>query len=219
MPSTTTTTVPPGTYPLTVDVGNDLNYPWEFASDCDFTGPQTIQDFSLKLNMILKQGCSCNGCQNQTENNMIYCYIPMRFSASCPGNYTADNLTLDWYNLNTLLNVTYGQRHRVTDGCRWTFVYDTGAEQKFYTQNIPPSYAGIDTCWYTPLSHGPPADKSDAAKDAVYRLLNETMDVNKDGVIDSEVGFNPTTMKLESQPLIGVQSLWGPSIIELIVWI
>ena len=63
-----------------------------------------------------------------------------------------------------------------------------------------------------------PGDE-DASNDAVYRLLSEKLDKNNNGVIDNEFNFNDTTMFFETQGLIGVQSLWGPAIINIIVWI
>jgi hypothetical protein len=108
--------------------------------------------------------------------------------------------------------VTYGEAFKMSNGCEWHVQHPGGLS----IARVPLTYSGLNTCYYTSSLSSLPKTE-DALVDAVYRLVNQTLDSNQDGVLD--ISFNENTMSFHSQGMINVQSLWGPAVIKLIVWI
>jgi len=195
-----------------LDVGNDTLLPWDWEQHNSFTGPEATADFSPQVNQILSADCVCQGC----VKDAAYCYIPLRFNSAFLGDMSVTDIDVGFQSIKILYNVSYGQSFKLSEGCQWSIQYFPALT---YAASIPPSYTGSDSCSYTQASHDPPATK-DATNDAVFHLLNDTMDTNpRDGVIDNSVNFNDVNMSFQTHGMIGVQSLWGPAILKVIVWI
>jgi hypothetical protein len=70
-------------------------------------------------------------------------------------------------------------------------------------------------------------DEYDAIDDAVYRLLFQRLDRNHDSVIEKldvnhdgvpDTFFNPDKMWFDAQDKLGIQTMWGPEVFKLVVW-
>jgi hypothetical protein len=193
---------------LILDVGNDTAIPWEFSENRSFTGPARTSDFSAKLNQILSSNCECSGCSKQGP----YCAIPLRFYSDYAGVMDVSEIRVYYKSVNVLYNVTYGRPFKLSEGCTWRIQHQGG----IYIASIPPSYAGPNSCQYTAASYGPSGGE-DALIDAVYRLLNQTLDTDPtDGVVDINIDQK---ISFGTHGKIGVQSLWGPAILKIVVWI
>jgi len=201
-----TTTASPSD--LIFDVGNDTSLPWEWSQNNSFSGPEATHDFSAKLSQIISSDCNCNGCVVDGP----YCVIPFRFRSAYPGEMTVSDIGIVYESIRVMYNVTYGEAFKISDGCEWHIQHPNG----LYIAKIPPSYPGSDICYYTAGSSSL-IETEDALVDSMYRLLNKTLDSNQDGVID--VDFNEATMSFQTHGMINVQSLWGPAVVKLIVWI
>jgi hypothetical protein len=89
---------------------------------------------------------------------------------------------------------------------------------------VPPEFnygscSGTTVNQYTnnPSDYDHPST-DDAIDDAVYRLLNETLDTAiPKGILDDWVEYNGN-MTFDAEGRIGVQALWGPLQMRLIVW-
>jgi len=198
---------------IIMDVGNDTLLPWEWEQHNSFIGPEATADFSPKVNQILSADCVCQGC----VKDATYCYIPLRFNSAFIGVLNVTSIDVGFQSIKILYNVSYGQAFKLSEGCRWTIPYLISPNTYTYISNIPPSYVGPNVCSYA--LNTPPTTK-DALNDAIFRLLNQTMDTSpKDGVVDNSVNFNAVNMSFQTHGMIGVQSLWGPAILKVIVWI
>ncbi|MFH1788193.1 MAG: hypothetical protein ABH834_02285, partial [Candidatus Altiarchaeota archaeon] len=99
------------------------------------------------------------------------------------------------------------------------------------TYLVPPDADCRDLCFdILYVENKPPSglDAFDAVDDAMYRLIDEKLDVNpKDGVMEKvdidgdsvpDMYFDPETMWFDATDELGIQSLWGPASAKLIVW-
>jgi hypothetical protein len=193
---------------IILDVGNDTIIPYEWDKNNTFEGYERTQDFSNHLNQILSTGCQCNGCLKDGT----YCAIPLRLYSSFPADMQINNIRVNYQRSSVISNVTYGTAFKLSDGCEWYIRHQGG----LLTVRIPAYYTGSAKCYYTPTSLHPLGTK-DAAVDAVYRLLNQTLDKNQDAIID--LNYDSGTMEFKTHSMIGIQSLWGPAIVKVIVWV
>jgi hypothetical protein len=122
-----------------------------------------------------------------------------------------------------LESVGYGDSFRKSDGGCWDISFHDGVGEDTLEDVLIPSFwpgdCGEEKYTYAGPTPEPPIT-DDAVDNAVYRLLNK-VDVDADGVIevvdDSFVIDDPDT-QLEVEGEIGVQNLWGPLKVRLIVW-
>jgi hypothetical protein len=220
---------------LLLDVGNDQSLPWEWStSDVGFKRERVWSDPSgvlAKLNRILRSGCDdvCVGCYKSPDN--VYCYIPFVFRHNgIAGDLTVDDILFSYWVASTIADVPYGARFRFSEGGNWTVRYDLevgGVGRASYF--VPPecNYRCQDILYESGV---PPsgADALDAVDDAMYRLLDQKLDVNpKDSSIEKldvdhngvpDTYFDPDHMWFDAEDRLGVQSLWGPTVFKLVVW-
>lgn len=200
---------------LFLDVGNDTDYDW--TAPVDFTGPERL-DLTGYLKHYVNNGCWCIGCIHDSATGN--CTVPVVLTSDHAGNLTVDDVDLEYLLVRTVGEVSYGDSYRAGEGGCW--VIQTGIAPVTYTGSvgipIPPGYEGdCDSSWhqYITSDHVPP-NSDDAIDHAVYRLLNETLDANRNGIIE-EVGYNEN-MTFDAEGKIGVQTLWGPVRMRLVVW-
>lgn len=206
--STTTTTLV--VVNLSFDVGNDTFSPWEWSHSGVGNVSEKTDSFADKLNYILGRGCDCSGCYTTGFD----CVIPLVFKSDAAGYLTASDLNLTYYSLNTVASNNYGGYFRRSSGGCWVIEHLGGVSDVI---QIPFGYnCGSMVFNYTNSSHSHP-NTDDAVDDAVYRLLNETLDLDGNGVMD--IQFNNESMRFWVDGDIGVQSMWGPATLKLIVWI
>ncbi|MFH1788371.1 MAG: hypothetical protein ABH834_03210, partial [Candidatus Altiarchaeota archaeon] len=99
------------------------------------------------------------------------------------------------------------------------------------TYLVPPDADCRDLCFdILYVENKPPSglDAFDAVDDAMYRLIDEKLDVDpKDGVIEMldlngdevpDTYFKPESMWFDATDELGIQSLWGPASARLVVW-
>ena len=234
---------------LSLDVANDSHTPWEWQNTGYETSERLWSGAELnpvvnKINSVLRHGCEqkdCVGCFSEGD----ICFIPFVYRSggsesegpygggSCPGCLTVEDIKFSYWITETIFAVPYGRRLRFSCGGLWeirfnlsrgiveaeTFAVPPDADcpdlwtDTFYTNNTPPS--GLDAF--------------DAIDDAMYRLLDEKLDVNpKDGVVEQldidhdglpETHFNTNKMWFDTQDQLGIQTMWGPELFKLIAWI
>jgi hypothetical protein len=201
-----------------IDVGNDTDYDW--SADSGFTGPERL-NVKSEINHYVRGGCWCVGCiLDGVSGN---CTVPVVFNSFNPGNLTVNDVSLRFEFGRLLTEVGYGGSYRWSEGGCWMIDYMDGAIVATTPLiPIPSDYNGGD-CTGMPQynyrlgNYDHPATE-DALVDAVYRLLNETLDViPPKGVVDAWVGYNEN-MTFKTEGRIGVQSMWGPLQMRLIVW-
>jgi hypothetical protein len=199
-----------------LDVGNDSLPGWEWGTTAENARERT-PDFSDKINSILSAGCECEGCVKVGEKGKENCTIPFRFHSNDTGLMYVDDIDVLHYSYETVMSVRENKSFVISLGCEWTIDYNRSDTVHTATLMIPENYNGQRRCNYTESSHNPPM--GDATNDAVYRLLRRLDSSPDNGVIDDEWNFNHTTMFFETDSYMGVQYLWGPTVINLIVWI
>ena len=117
------------------------------------------------------------------------------------------------YTMRLSGRVSYGDVFPDKNGCNWTIEFFGGT---ILNQNIPSTYTGNKTCFYTSSNHGRGTNvSSDAVNDAIYRLL-DGLDAANDGVVD--VRFDPSMVEFAFSQAGGVRSLWGPINVKLVIW-
>ncbi|MFH1125581.1 MAG: hypothetical protein V1703_00505 [Candidatus Altiarchaeota archaeon] len=193
---------------IVLDVGNDTAAPWEWNQVHAFVGPETTNDFSATINRILSDDCKCSGCSTDSQ----YCIIPLRIQSAYFGDMNLSNINFTWKYVHVISNVTYDRPFKLSDGCQWQIQHLGGIS----LVSTPSSYSGSRICYYTSSSHSP-IQTEDAMVDGMYRLLNQTLDSDQNGVID--LTFDEDAMSFQTHGTIGVQSLWGPAVIKVIVWV
>jgi len=194
---------------LLLDVGNDTDYDW--AAPDTFTGPETL-DLTGNINRYVRGGCWCIGCV--LDGGSGNCTVPIVFSAGRAGNFTATNVALRFTRSRTLGEVTYGVAFRRSEGACWTIRHLGGTVANL---PVPSEYKG-GVCTAPDYTYQPgsgPVITDDAQVDAMYRLLNGTLDPTGSGTIN--VTYNDN-MSFQTEGAIGVQTLWGPLQMRLIVW-
>ncbi|MFH1054840.1 MAG: hypothetical protein V1744_01965 [Candidatus Altiarchaeota archaeon] len=196
-----------------LDVGNDTDYEW-YAPRC-FRGPETV-DVTESLNNYVRGGCWCTGCVYDSDSRN--CTVPVVFKSDYPGWFTIDNVKLTFTKLNTLGEVTYGTPFRNSEGGCWMIQYKKDPETYTPILPVPADYHGgvCDMPDYVYKEKSGPITTDDAVDDAVYRLLNGTLDTNGDGIMDLE--YKRDKMEFQTEGKIGVQTLWGPIQMRLVVW-
>jgi hypothetical protein len=143
------------------------------------------------------------------QNNSIY----LRTADSPTANTNCSTFDQIIYTMRLSGRVPYGDVFPDTNGCNWTIEFFGGS---ILNLDIPSTYTGNKTCYYTSSAHDAGTNvSSDAVNDAIYRLL-VGLDAAGDGVVD--VRFNPTMVEFAFSQAGGVRSLWGPINVKLIVW-
>lgn len=192
---------------FSIDIGGDTDYEWRMP--VGFTGWPMTMDAEAALDRYVRGGCWCTGCIEDAVSGD--CIVPVVFRAPSPGQIRVNDINLTFEKSTLLRSVGYGRGFRKSDGCRWTIDFTNGN----IVQGVPYGYSGPDACLYIDGNHNPPADREDATDDAVYRLLNETLDLNRDGKVDVETHGRYRVM---SEGDMQVQNMWGPVSMRLIVW-
>ena len=206
------TASPPESYELTLqlmlDVGNDTDYEW--TAPGGFRGPRTL-DFTEALKRYVRGGCWCVGCVNDGDTGN--CTVPVVMTSDRPGNLTVKNARLVFTKLRNVGEVGYGNSFRKSFGGCWKIQHAGGTISDL---PIPANQPGgcLDSFEYSLGINSPPATE-DAVNDAVYRLLKELDNSEPTGVIDFPINQN---MSFQVAGKIGVQTLWGPARMRLIVW-
>jgi hypothetical protein len=202
---------------LYLDVGNDTDYEWAGAGG--FVGPERI-DLTDSINRYVRGGCWCVGCKLDSTNN---CTVPIVFKANRGGNLTINDVNLTFSITRTIGEVGYGNSFRNSDGGCWSVEYYTfpGTATTPAPLPVPPDY----TCSPLPPPPQPftypisatPFVTDDAINDAMYRLLSGPLSDDGDPTKPMNVTYN-TNMTFEAEGKIGVQTLWGPVKMRLIIW-
>jgi len=200
---------------LRLDVGNDTDYEWTAVRS--FRGPVRL-DLTESMRRYVRGGCWCQGCIFDASSGN--CTVPVLLKSTFPGNLTVNDVLMNFTQSTVLGEVDYGMPFRRSEGGCWNIQY-SGPTESGQTGliPIPPTYNGgvcSTSDFEYPVSN-PPFVTDDAVDDAVYRLLNQTLDTDspKDGRINVDYSEN---MSFESEGKMGVQSMWGPVQMRLIVW-
>ncbi|MFH1788409.1 MAG: NosD domain-containing protein [Candidatus Altiarchaeota archaeon] len=229
-------------YDVLLDVANDSFPPWEWGLSNTSTIKERIWDepgnVTAKINNVLKRGCvsaACMDCKIEEDT----CLIPLSFKTMEPagqylikvgGNLSVDEINFSYHVSSTIYQVPYANRFRFSEGGNWTIRYDAGGGLILTKSYLVPPDCDIN-CDQQIYSHNnPPAGLAahDAIDDAMYRLLDEKLDVNpKDGVIEmldvnhdgtADTYFDANHMWFEAADELGIQALWGPEAAKLVVW-
>ncbi|MBD3387387.1 MAG: hypothetical protein GF416_00350 [Candidatus Altiarchaeales archaeon] len=208
-----------GTPVLFLDVGNDTDYEW--GADDTFRGPERLT-LTGAINHYVRGGCWCVGCV--LDGGSGNCTVPIVIKADMPGNLTVNDVDLTFSRSRSIAEVGYGQPFRRGGGGCWRVEHSPPGGGEFVPEGgvafpVPEDYDGADCNaevehLYSKLDTSPP-NTDDAVDDAMYRLLNNTLDVNEDGILDIAINEN---MSFQSEGRIGVQTLWGPVQMRLVVW-
>jgi hypothetical protein len=198
---------------MRLDVGNDTDYDMDYSTGA--TWPQRV-DLASSVNHYVRSGCWCVGCISEyPATHTGNCTVPVIMKSDWPGNLTVDeiNITLE---VSKVINETaYGKSFRYSEGGCWQIAHMGGTTPIL---PIPAAYsAGV--CGapnYDYLSGFAMPQTDDAIDDAVYRLLNGTLDEDGNGIID--ITYDQDHMAFEAEGKIGVQNMWGPLKMRLIVW-
>ena len=239
---------------LSLDFENDTLTPWEW--DLNGLDPKNYRErvwinesvewvrVLEKIDYILRHGCSapsCNGCRIEGGD----CLIPIVFSSSdyylgskvlprIRGNITVEDIYFGYWAVETIANVSYEDRHRLSEGSEWTVRYRClanpyGSRDGNATYLVPLGCSFMcNEMLY--VAGDPPSGVNafDAIDDAMYRLLYEELDVdpkdsfieevdiNHDGLLD--MCFDPDHMWFDAKDELGIQSMWGPGLMRLVVW-
>ncbi|MFZ2456611.1 MAG: VWA domain-containing protein [Candidatus Altiarchaeia archaeon] len=114
------------------------------------------------------------------------------------------------YTVRLSKRVPYGDVFSEKNGCVWTLEFEDGTN---IIENIPNDYNGTKACSY--MQGNISYDINDAVDDAIYRLVSE-LDSNGNGKID--IKFDSSMIEFDFSKAGGVQSLWGPISMKLIIW-
>ena len=228
-----------------LDVENDTKPPWEWNTTGKITHQERIWNDTTnilnKLNNILRRGCTvedCHDCIIIGEDCVIPFSFRTNYSATLAqtqigGSLIVDDINFSYWIVDTIAEVPYGSRFRLSEGGNWTVGYicnGTAYGGGLYASFLVPEDCKIRCDPITYLHGIPPSgrDEHDAIDDAMYRLLDqeldttpkdnfiEKLDIDDDGV--PETCFDPEHMWFDAKDEIGIQSLWGPETAKLIVW-
>lgn len=144
----------------------------------------------------------------------------------------ADGIDFDYWIAKTIANVNYDSRYRFNRGANWTIRYRCGEENPVenMSYSIPPDCSFM--CNNMLYSAGDPPsgiDAYDVIDDAIYRLLDEKLDIDpKDSYLDEvdldedgipDICFDSDNMWFSTTGELGIQTMWGPELFRLVVWI
>ena len=207
-------------------------------------------EVTAKINGVLRGGCLSGACMDCVILGDD-CLIPFSFktrNSSNPGLINAggdiavDDINFSFWLVGTVEEVSYASRFRFSEGGNWTIRYETvntthyGSFAGNVTYLVPVEADCRDLCFNITYiaDHLPgeppdnPLDAHDAIDDAMYRLLDERLDVSpKDGIIEKmdlnrdgvpDTYFDTANMWFDAKDELGIQTLWGPSAAKLIVW-
>jgi hypothetical protein len=206
-------------YTFNLDVGNDDYYEYQRIWDSfelpiidttriDETGEFEVQAIS----------CDCNKCTPKVEAGERYCMVPVKLrETNHEGRLIINNSNVLHTRLDELKNVTYGETYPRSSGGCWRVNYGPPASPLTKTFSVPDGMVcGINDYFnYTKVNHNLP-ETNDALVDAVYRLFNETMDQDNDGVLED---YNPDEELVAAEGNVKGQALWGPLEVRLMVWV
>ncbi len=122
---------------------------------------------------------------------------------------SADDRAIYTVRVSSILG--YGDVLPTNEGCLWNIEFSSGST--VVNLSIPSYYTGTRKCSYT--SSNQSYDGSDAAADAVFRLLRE-LDIEDDGVVD--IDFDSDALQFDTSAAGKVRSLWGPIKMILVIW-
>jgi len=231
---------------LSLDVGNDSISPWEWGTtNPDFVRERVFFGSPLdvvldKAQFILRHGCAapwCVGCKLAGGD----CLIPFVFQSGnyylggkvlppVQGKIIVDDINFTYWVVETVENVSYDRRLRFSEGGNWTVSFDTGAGAGSKKYLVPPNADCKDLCFDLMYTAGSPPtglDEYDAIDDSMYRLLYQRLDKNHDNIIEkldtdhngvADTYFNPERMWFDAQDKLGIQTMWGPQVFKLVVW-
>jgi hypothetical protein len=192
---------------IALDLGNDGTLDW--TQTHYFRGPERTRNLAGKVDRIVYDGCLCDGCVLSLPSGQ--CTIPVKFYSRYSGNLTVNDVEISYYSASILANLSYGNSFREAVGDCWT-IEDI---EKTVVYGIPEGVECSNNPMFTQAAHSYP-NTGDAIDDAVWRLLNQELDKNGDWRVDFGIDDN---MSIQSKGLLGVQSLWGPAEMRLIVWV
>lgn len=211
---------------LHLDVGNDSTPPWEWTWSGTFRNEEDTANLDPdKLNRILLFNCQCQGC---VLNGSI-CHIPLRFTSDTPGRITIEDIYVKYWYTKVVESVDYNDTFSASEGADWNIEYsdETGAVSNYFTTQ-PDTYSGSDTEDYVSGDCDRPNPNNDSVDDAMWRLLHK-IDSNDSSPNNcrldkmelpegKKVYFNASSMSfnVRNKPL--TPQLWGPALVELMVW-
>jgi hypothetical protein len=203
--TTTGTTLPPKLY---LDLGNDTTIDW--TDQMGAGGTRRILGLSDNVYGFVRGGCWCMGCLVSGDGS---CLVPSLITSDMSSNFTVNTVDLMYHSSRILGAVPYYSSFRRSEGGCWE-IQDSNNVRHLVP--VPPSRVCATADFaYNSSNHTAPVT-DDAVNNAVFRLLNETLDVSpRDGRIDMNYTIN---MSIDAEGKIGVQSLWGPLEIRLVVW-
>ena len=203
-------------YLVRIDVAGDGVIERSFEDSSEW--PQTVSEpyaFS-----IAAASCSCSGCAQLEEDGVRYCMVPVAFSSTHEGVLTVDDALVEQARLSQIAGVDYGETFgRNIGGCwRVDYVNIDDPLNPFEDEHVfsVPDDIECDIYFTYKKDDSAPPETNDALVDATYRLLNQTLDSNQDGVLDE--GFSPGMIILVD-PQIRGQAMWGPLEVRLLTWI
>jgi len=140
------------------------------------------------------------------RNNTIK--VETGLDSTTPMGCSADNTAI--YTIHLDRTIEYGDVFARQDGCVWVIEFEDGTN---ITKTVPEGSVTSKTCLYTQgnISYG----TDDSIDDAVYRLLMQ-LDWDHDGMVN--VILDPDEITFDLGRAGGVQSLWGPIRVKLILW-
>lgn len=211
-------------YTFNLDIGNDgyyeVGHQWPYST----TAPSIENEWVNETGEFISHAisCDCPGCYAYANpvSGERFCLVPVRIKdTNYAGTLSAYNANVSYTEYTELKNISYADVHARNQGGCWRVEYGSGA-----TTTLLFSVPGGMTCPqeeinnYTGEHHAPP-NKSDAVVDAVYRLMNQTMDENQDGILQDFQPLPPDNQVIRADGEVKGQSLWGPIEVKLITWI
>jgi hypothetical protein len=203
---------------LYIDVGNDTDY--EFVESAGDTWPKRL-DLTDAINRYVRGGCWCVGCKYDVPSRD--CKVPIILKSGAQGNVTVDDANMTLSIARTISEVGYGNSFRKSEGGCWTITYEDttnypgGPPHQTGILPVPQDYScGVSQDYtYDPASTDLPTATDDAIDDSMLRLLNGTLD--QEHKLFANLTYN-TNMTFHTEGKIGVQTLWGPVKMRLVIW-
>lgn len=195
---------------LYLDIGNDTDYEWNIESET--SGPHRIEATEW-IRKYVRGGCWCAGCKLDGDSGN--CTIPVVIRADTTGVLKVDDIILNYSHTRVIGEVGYGDSFRTPGGGCWNISYNPGSPRYTGEVRVPQS---IGSCpeMFTYDGDFTPLVTDSAINDAMQRLLNGTLDSDQDGICDFTDYNENYTFRHEGD--IGVQTLWGPLKMRLVIW-